>query len=130
MNTPTIMIPVSLTPAEMTALEVATHIYLDLLEVVEPLKPDLTRLEVVSHLLTFRERCQETKGEKQEAIDMLFSMNIPFQELIVVTTAIDAYEYMDTIYCVPELLSQLTSMEVITLTRSFQRRMICSQPKS
>jgi hypothetical protein len=124
MNEHTITIPVSLTPAEMAALEVATRVYLDLLEVVLPLQPDPTRVEAIHQLGAFKDRCERLDAQRKDPADALFSTHVPFKELMIVTTAIEAYEYMDRIHCLPAMISDLTSIEVIALTRSFQRRMI------
>jgi hypothetical protein len=119
-----IAIPASISSAELAALEVVARVYFDLLEIVLPLQSDPTRLEAMKQLSAFKNRCQNVERQEQASKEALILLDVPFSEFIVVTTAIEAYEYMDRIHCLPAIVSDLTSIEVIALTRSFQRRMI------
>ncbi len=109
---------------EVVALVAAAQIYLDILEVVRPLERDKTRLESIRYLEAFKKYYQEMRDEGQEPTDTLLSLQIPFQEVIVLTTAIEAYEFLDKIYCVPTSSSGLHPIDVMALTRSFQRRLV------
>ncbi len=124
------MITLYTTSTELTAVLAATHVYLDLLEVVEPLEQDRKRQEAIQQLLAFQNRCQGMNARVEEPVDTLFLLQVPFHELMVVTKAVEAYEFMDKVDCLPTHTSGLTSTEVMTLTRSFQRRMISNPPKS
>lgn len=130
MDGQTIMITIQTTSEEMAALTAAAQIYLDVLEVVQPLEPNKTRLESIHQLEAFKHRFQEMNAQGQELTDTLFPLQIPFQEFIVLTTAIDAYEFLDKIHCVPESTFGLSPIEVIMLTRSFQRRLVSTPTES
>ena len=128
MNAQPILITLHATFAELTALQAAANVYLDILEVVQPLELDKTRLEAIHHLESFKAYYQEMRAQGQEPKDVLLPLQFPFQEVMVLTTAIDVYAFMDKIHCLPTHTSGLPSIEVMTLTRSFQRRIVIVSP--
>lgn len=62
MNEQPNMITIYTTSDEVAALKAAADVYLDILEVVEPLEPDRTRRESIHQLEVFKNRCQDANA--------------------------------------------------------------------
>jgi len=124
MNEQIPLLTLYITTQELAALDIAAQIYLDVLEVVQPLESNKTRLDTIHHLEAFKSYYRDICAQGQEPMDAPLPLSLPFPEIMALTTAIDAYEFLDKIHCVPTSTSGLTPIEVMALTRSFQRRLV------